>query len=51
MAKYGFSLKRLLGVSSFKSKVARATGIPTTKRGREQKVANMVIKMFKRPFK
>lgn len=34
----GFSWKRLLGVSSFKSRIARKTGIPFTKSGRERKV-------------
>ena len=34
---YGFSLKRLTGVSNVKRKVAKATGIPTTKQGRRNK--------------
>lgn len=35
---YGFSLKRLTGVTDVKRKVAKATGIPTTKQGRRNKV-------------
>lgn len=33
-----FSWKRALGISSFKRKVARATGIPTTRAGRQRAV-------------
>jgi hypothetical protein len=32
-----FSLKRAVGVTKVKQKVARATGIPTTARGRDMK--------------
>lgn len=32
-----FSWKRAVGVSSAKQKIARATGIPTTKSGRQRK--------------
>lgn len=34
----GFSWRRALGISSAKSKIARATGIPTTKQGRKRKL-------------
>lgn len=34
----GFSLNRALGVTSTKQKIARATGIPTTKQGRKRKL-------------
>lgn len=34
----GFSLNRALGISSAKQKIARATGIPTTKQGRKRKI-------------
>jgi hypothetical protein len=34
----GFSWKRLLGISAFKSRIARKTGIPFTRTGRERKV-------------
>ena len=34
---YGFSMNRLTGVTNAKRKVAKATGIPTTKQGRRNK--------------
>lgn len=34
----GFSLNRVLGITSAKQKIARATGIPTTKQGRKRKL-------------
>jgi hypothetical protein len=44
---FSFSWKRALGVSSAKQKIARATGIPTTKAGRERKLGNILMKLFK----
>lgn len=44
MAKSGFSWKRALGVSKAKSKVAKATGIPTTKNGRKRKKDSLISK-------
>ena len=43
----GFSLswKRFLGITEVKQKIARETGIPTTKSGLEKKIGNAVIKM------
>lgn len=38
-----FSLKRAVGITAVKQKVARKTGIPTTKHGLERKVGKMVI--------
>lgn len=38
-----FSWKRALGVTAVKQKVARATGIPTTRGGLERKVGSMVL--------
>lgn len=38
-----FSWKRALGVTAFKQKVARATGIPTTRGGLERKIGGMVL--------
>ena len=35
---FSFSAKRAFGVSSIKQKEARATGIPTTRAGRQRKV-------------
>ena len=39
-----FSLKRAVGISGLKSKVARATGIPTTKQGLERKIGGALLK-------
>lgn len=38
-----FSWKRLLGITSMKRKIARATGIPTTKRGRKNKLRRKLL--------
>lgn len=38
-----FSWKRALGVTAAKQKIARKTGIPTTKAGLERKVGSAVI--------
>ena len=38
-----FSLKRAVGVSKVKQKVANATGIPTTRGGLERKIGRTVI--------
>lgn len=40
----GFSWKRAVGITSAKRKIARATGIPTTKAGRKRKAQNMLWK-------
>jgi len=46
--KYGFSFswKRALGVTAAKQKLARQTGIPTTKSGIERKIGNSLLKML-----
>lgn len=36
-----FSWKRALGVSSAKRKIAKSTGIPTTKSGRQKKIGKL----------
>lgn len=41
-----FSLKRAIGISGFKNKVARKVGIPTTKLGLERKIGSEIIKGF-----
>lgn len=41
---FGFSWKRALGITSAKQKIARATGIPTTKAGRKRKAQSMLFK-------
>ncbi len=38
-----FSLKRAIGVSGLKTKVARKTGLPTTKLGFERKIGGAII--------
>lgn len=37
-----FSWKRALGVTDAKRKIAKATGIPTTKSGRQRKIGRML---------
>ena len=39
-----FSLKRAVGVTKVKQKVARATGIPLTRQGLERKIGSAVLK-------
>lgn len=39
-----FSLKRALGVTAVKQKIARKTGIPLTKQGVERKIGGAIIK-------
>ena len=41
-----FSLKRAVGISGLKTKVARKTGIPTTKLGLERKIGQSVLSIF-----
>lgn len=41
-----FSWKRALGISRAKQKIARETGIPTTKEGLERKIGTTVLKMI-----
>ena len=39
-----YSLKRAVGVTKLKQKVARTTGIPTTKQGLECKIGGAILK-------
>ena len=39
-----FSLKRAVGVTKVKQKIAHATGIPTTKQGLERKIGGAILK-------
>lgn len=41
-----FSWKRALGISRTKKRIARQTGIPTSKAGMERKLGNIVFKMI-----
>ncbi len=43
---FSFSLKRLLGITSAKQRIARQTGIPTTKSGMERKLGSMLLKIL-----
>lgn len=47
MNKGGFSWKRAIGITNAKRRVARATGIPWTRSGRQRKVGALVWKLFK----
>ena len=39
-----FSLKRAVGVTKVKQKIAKATGIPLTRQGLERKIGGAVLK-------
>ncbi|MDE6341261.1 MAG: hypothetical protein K2K93_02995 [Muribaculaceae bacterium] len=39
-----FSLKRALGVTQAKQKIARQTGIPMSKAGLERKIGKIIVK-------
>lgn len=43
---FSFSWKRALGISSLKQKIAKSTGIPTTKSGLERKIGNYILNTF-----
>ena len=38
-----FSLKRALGITQLKQKIARETGIPTSRQGAERKIGKTII--------
>lgn len=42
----GFSIWRLLGVSAFKSRLSRLTGIPLTRSGRERKLGAFILRLL-----
>jgi hypothetical protein len=39
-----FSLKRAVGITGLKTKIAKKTGIPTTKQGLERKIGGAILK-------
>ena len=39
-----FSLKRAVGVTKVKQKIARAAGLPTTRQGLERKIGAAIVK-------
>lgn len=41
-----FSLNRALGITQAKQKIARETGIPTSKAGLERKIGSTILKMI-----
>lgn len=41
-----FSLKRALGITLLKQKIARKTGIPTSKQGIERKIGKTIIDLI-----
>lgn len=43
---FGFSWKRALGITSAKRKIAKATGIPTSKSGRKRKAQRTLWKLI-----
>lgn len=43
-----FSLKRAVGISAAKQKLAKKMGMPTTKQGLERKVGATIIKSIKK---
>ncbi len=48
MSRYGFSFswKRALGITRAKQKIARDTGIPTSKAGLERKLGKMILNLL-----
>jgi hypothetical protein len=46
--KYGFSwsLSRLLGIQTLKQRIARLTGIPLTRQGRQRKVGKWLLSLL-----
>ena len=46
MNKGGFSMNRFLGISNVKTKIAKTTGIPTTKQGKKVKRNRIIAKLL-----
>ena len=42
-----FSLKRALGITQIRQRIARQTGIPTSKAGVERKIGNAILSLLK----
>ena len=42
-----FSWKRALGVTQTKQKIARQTGVPTSRAGFERKLGRLIMSLFK----
>jgi len=43
---FSFSWKRALGISAVRQKIAKATGIPTTKGGIERKIGRTILSLI-----
>lgn len=50
MNKGGFSWKRFLGISAFKSNISRKIGIPLTRSGRQRKLGAFIEKIILKIF-
>ena len=46
-----FSWKRALGITQVRQKIAKATGVPTSKVGVERKIGNSIIKILTNMFR
>ena len=46
-----FSWKRALGITKMKQRIARTTGLPTSKAGMERKIGNTVVKLLTKVFR
>jgi len=46
MRGFTFSVKRFIGITRAKQKIARQTGIPTTKSGVERKIGASIVKLI-----
>lgn len=46
MNKGGFSWRRFLGITALKQNIARKTGVPTSRSGREAKVGRMILNVI-----
>ena len=46
-----FSWKRALGITKMKQRIARTTGIPTSKAGMERKIGNSAVKLLTKVFR
>jgi hypothetical protein len=46
MRGFSFSWKRFFGITQVKQKLARETGVPTTKIGVERKIGAAIIRMI-----
>lgn len=44
---FSFSWKRALGISGMRTKIARQTGVPTTRGGIERKIGRMIFNLLK----